>query len=134
MPLLDGCRTPWLLPAAAVVFLAVGCLRVACAQTADGAYTGASLLVDLRYCDAAPADYRCGRGATYIRGIVRRLAGRLDQAGQSVGRKSFCIANDTTTAELMSVVREYLDANPAQLTVLGAWAARDAMLLNYPCD
>ncbi len=122
------------LQAAVTVFLVSAWLPMAGAQTADGAYTGASLLDDLKYCDTAPADYRCGRGATYIRGIVRRFAVRTGQADQGVSKKTFCIPSDTTIADLMSVVREYLDANPAQLAALGAWAVRDAILLQYPCD
>lgn len=124
----------WLLPPAAVVLFAIAGSQSALAQTADGAYTGASLLDDLKVCDTAPSDYRCGRGATYVKGIVRRLAMRTDQAGQGTGQKAFCVAGDATAAELMNVVREHLDANPAQHSALGAWAVRDAMLLQYPCD
>ena len=119
---------------AAVFCLAVAPSALVVAQTADGAYTGAALLTDLRYCDGAPADYRCGRGATYIKGIVRRLAGRMGEPGPGKGHNAFCIGADTTVADLMNAVREYLDANPAQLDALGAWAVRDAMILRYPCD
>lgn len=123
-----------LVPAAVAVWFPVAWSGAAFAQTADGAYTGASLLDDLKVCDAAPSDYRCGRAATYVKGIVRRLAMRTSQTGQGSGHKSFCLAGDVTAAELMNVVREYLDASPAQHAALGAWAVRDAMILQYPCD
>ena len=96
----------------------------------DGVYSGARLLEDFRVCDERPQDYLCGRAANYVKGYAKRLMQGHVGDPQKPG---ICLKSNIGVAELMEVVRGFVEANPARGDELAAWLVRDAMTAAYPC-
>ncbi len=100
------------------------------AAAADEVYSGARLLDDFQVCDSRGEDYRCGRAAAYVKGFAKRLMqGHVGNPQQP----QICLPADIGVAELMEVVRVFLEAQPQRGDELAVWLVRDAMIGAYPC-
>ena len=112
------------------------CVLVAAAFAASGAsadgevYTAALLQKDFQVCAEQAEDYYCGRAANYVKGFAKRL---LQGHVGNPQAPQICLAQDIGVAELVDVVRNYLDAHPERGNELALWLVRDAMIGAYPC-
>jgi hypothetical protein len=88
------------------------------------------LLQDFRICDERPQDYRCGRAASYVKGFAKRL---MQGYFGDPRNPQVCLESDVGVAELMEVVRGFVEANPARADELAFWLMRDSMIAAYPC-
>jgi hypothetical protein len=122
-----GRRAGWRDCLAATALIA---LTVPAANAKEGVYSGALLLQDFQVCDTRPEDYRCGRAANYVKGFAKQLMqGHIGNPEHP----QICLQSDVGVAELMEVVRDFLQANPERSDELALWLVRDAMIAAYPC-